>query len=583
MRKFSLIALSALVASLIIWAADWPSQSGNAQRDGWAKTEKAFTKANAKGIELLYKYKADNQVRGLAALTAPVINGNLITYLGFKEMLVFGGSSDNVYSVDADLNRKIWSTHFDYKGDKPAAAATALCPGGLTATLTMPGSSTAMGRGFGGGPPGRGVVPGAPGTAPGAAAPGAAIGAGRGPAVLPPGMGPGGPARGGLFATGFGRSGVFVAVSGDGNLHPLNTSTGADKVPPLKFLPPNAKVSSINLNDGILYAATQDGCGGNANALYALDMSGEDTTKGKLSVFETKGSGLAGSGGTAIATDGTVYAEVPDGQGDVAGQYSDTVLAFSKDLTVKDYFTPAGAGASVKKEVSGQGIAPVVFDWNGRDLVVAGGRDGRIYLLDSKSLGGADHHTPLASTEAIASPDMKYAGNGFSGTFSSWEDTENKTRWIYASLWGPPGGSAKFGQMNGDAAHGSIVAFKLEDQGGQPVLTPAWISRDIVTPGPTATANGLVFALSSGESPREAKEDGKPYSVAEREKMATRAVLFVLDGASGAELYNSGTMTSAFSHSAGLAVANRRIYFTTHDNTVYALGFMAEQPQLTGK
>jgi WD40 repeat protein len=311
-------------------------------------------------------------------------------------------------------------------------------------------------------------------------------------------------------------------------------------------------------------------------------MSGEDA-KGKLSVFETKGSGLAGSGGTAIGADGTVYTEAPDGQGDVAGQYSDTVLAFSKDLTVKDYFTPAASGASVKKEVSGLGITPVVFDWNGRDLVISGGRDGRIYLLDSKSLGGADHHTPLAQTDAIASPDTKYAGNGFSGTFSSWEDTENKTRWIYASLWGPAAGSAKFGQTNGDAAHGSIVALKLEDQGGQPVLTPAWISRDIITPGPTATANGLVFALSSGESARAAKEDGKPYSVAERERLATRAVLYVLDGATGAELYNSGTMASTFSHGAGLAVANRRIYFTTHDNTVYALGFMAEQPQLTGK
>jgi hypothetical protein len=580
MRKFSLIALSALVASLFIWAADWPSQSGNPQRDGWAKSEKAFTKANAKGIELLYKYKAENQVKGLAALTPPIINGNLITYLGFKEMLVFGGSSDNVYSVDADLNRKIWSTHFEYKADKPAAAATALCPGGLTATLTMPGSSTAMGRGFGGGPPGRGVVPGA---TPRGVTPGAVIGAGRGPAALPPGMGPGGPARGGLFATGFGRSGIFVAVSSDGNLHPLNTSTGADKVPPIKFLPANAKVSAINLNDGVLYAATQDGCGGNANALYALDMSGEDTTKGKLSVFETKGSGPAGSGGTAIGPDGTVYAEIPDGRGDVAGQYSDTVLALSKDLIVTDYFTPAASGSGTKKGTSGTGITPVVFDWNGRDIVVAGGRNGRIYLLDGKSLGGADHHTPLVQTDAIASPDTKYAGNGFSGTFSSWDDPENKTRWIYASLWGPAGGSAKFGQTNGDAAHGSIVAFKLEDQGGQPVLTPAWVSRDIVTPGPTATANGLVFVLSSGESPREAKEDGKPYSVAEREKMATRAVLYVLDGASGAELYNSGTMASTFSHGAGLAVANRRIYFTTHDNTVYALGFMAEQPQLTGK
>jgi outer membrane protein assembly factor BamB len=583
-RKLVLAVLSAAVATLVIRAADWPSQSGNPQREAWAKTEKAFTKENAKGIELLYKYKADNQARGLSALTSPVVNGLLITYLGFKEMLVFGGSSDNVYSMDADLNRLIWKTHFDYKGDK-AAAPTAVCPGGLTAAMAMPGSSTAMGRGFGA-PPGRGVAgrgPGAPGTpaAPGAApgaVPGAAPGAGRGP-TLPPGFGPPPPGRAGLFSSGFGRSGVFLAVSGDGYLHALNTSTGTDKESAVKFLPANATASALNVNDGIVYAATQDGCGGKSNALYAIEAAVEN---GKVSTFETHGAGFAGVGGTAIGTDGTAYAQAVDGQGD-GGPYSDTVLALSKDLKVKDYFTPSDAPAATKKDVTVPGITPVVFEWNGRDLIVAGSRNGRVYVLDSKSLGGADHRTPLAQSDVIASPDAKYAGNGFAGTFSSWEDTDNKVRWIYASLWGPAAGSAKFGTSNGDAGHGSIVAFKLEDQDGKPVLTPAWISRDMMAPAPSVTANGLVFALSTGQSSREAKEDGKPYSLAEREKMATRAVVYALDGATGKELYSTGNMTSTFSHGSGLAIANRRIYFTTHDNTVYALGFIAEQPQLTGK
>src|SRR5665213_4542841 len=161
MRKLSAMALAAAVTSLVLWAADWPGQSGNPQRDGWAKSEKAFTKENAKGIELLYKYQADNQAKGLDALTSPMINGKLITYLGFKEMLVFGGSGDNVYSVDADLNRIIWKTHFEYKGDKRQAAPTATCPGGLTTSVAMPGSSAAMGRGGGGrGAAGRGAAPG---------------------------------------------------------------------------------------------------------------------------------------------------------------------------------------------------------------------------------------------------------------------------------------------------------------------------------------------------------------------------------------------------------------------------------------
>jgi len=551
MRKLSAMALAAAVTSLVLWAADWPGQSGNPQRDGWAKSEKAFTKENAKGIELLYKYQADNQAKGLDALTSPMINGNLITYLGFKEMLVFGGSGDNVYSVDADLNRVIWKRHFDTKVEK-SAAPSALCPGGLTAMVAMPGSSTAAGRGPGGGrgAPGRGL----PGRG--------AAGRGAAPAVIP---GPTG--RGGLFATGFGRSGVFLAVSSDGNLHALNTSTGADKVPPIRFLPANAKASAINVNDGVLYAATEDGCGGHPNALYALDLSNPEGDKdGTLASLETHGSGPAGLGGTAIGTDGTAYAQMPDGAGDLAGKYNDTVLALSKDLKVKDYFTPPGNPSAANPKMASGGITPVVFEWNGRDVIVSGGRDGRAYLLDSKSLGGADHHTPLAQSDVVAS-------NGFHGTFSSWEDADSNTRWIYAPVWEPVG----------NAAHGSIVAFKIEDRGGKPVLARAWVSRDMIAPGPPVTANGLVFALAGGESGREAKENGKPYSLAEREKMATHATLYVLDGATGAELYNSGNMASTFSHDAGLAIANRRIYFTTHDNTVYALGFIAEQPQLTGK
>jgi WD40 repeat protein len=570
MRKFSLIALSAAIGCALIWAADWPSQSGNPQRDGWAKAEKAFTKENAGKIELLYKYKADNQAKGLQATGTPLINGMLITYLGFKEMLVFNGSGDNVYSVDADLARLIWKVHFDYKADKPQATPTSVCPGGMTAGLAMAGSSTAAGRGPGGAGRGRGVAPAAPG-------------AGRGAAPVAPAMAAMG--RGGnppLFAAGnFGRGANFAAVGGDGTLHALNSSTGADRSAPIPFVPANAKVTSLNVNDGVVYAATRDNCGGNPNGLYALDLSTDDH---KLSSLMLNGGGAAGSAGTAVGTDGTVYAQIPDGSGDVAGTYNDTVLALSKDLKVKDYFTPSGPAAPLTKGIPAPGVTPVVFSWKGSDVIVAGGRDGRVYLLDSRSPGGADHHTPLSMTEPIASPDTKFNGNGFEGTFSSWEDPDNgNARWVYASLQGPAAGSAKFGVTNGNAPNGSIVAFRVEDRGGKPALVPAWSSRDMLTPAPVVTANGLVFALSSGESAREAKENGSLYSVAEKQKMAGRAVLYVLDAASGKELYSSGNMTATFSHGTGLALANRRIYFTTHDNLVYSLGFLAEQPQLTGK
>ena len=84
MRIFTSIALSAAVGCAVISGADWPTRSGSPQRDGWAKAEQAFTADNAKDIQLLYRYQADNKPLGLNALTTPVVNGMLITYLGFK-------------------------------------------------------------------------------------------------------------------------------------------------------------------------------------------------------------------------------------------------------------------------------------------------------------------------------------------------------------------------------------------------------------------------------------------------------------------------------------------------------------------
>ncbi len=321
--------------------------------------------------------------------------------------------------------------------------------------------------------------------------------------------------------------------------------------------------------DGVIYAATVDNCGGNANAIYALDMSGTGDTH-PISIFETHGSGPAGSAATAIATTtltgqiglaaststtSAIYTQIPEGTGDVAGTYKDTVLSLAKDLKVKDYFTPSDPSA----KASDAGITPMTFTLKGRDVVVAGSRSGRVYLLDGQSLGGPDHHTPLAQSEP--------AGGSLHGAFASFEDPDTNIRWIFAPVHG---------------AYNGIVALRLEERDGKPVLTKAWTNSAVVSPGAPVVANGLVFVLASGES-EASGPNGKPWSIPEREKKATHATLFVLDAANGSQLYSSGSMVSTFAHDPNLALANKRIYFSTHDNTVYALGFMADQPQLTGK
>lgn len=527
MRRFLFIVVLSAITG-VLFAADWPSQSGNPQRDGWAQGENQIVKSAIPQIRLLYKRKLDNRPRGLNSLTSPLILGNLITYRGFKEMLFVGGSSDMVYSIDAALNVLLWKTHFQYQGDQPQAKPTAGCPGGLTAAVAIVGGSGPMRRSF-------------------------SFHRRREPT----------PRRGNtLFASGFGSNGYVFAIGSDGYLRFVRQSDGNDEaIAPIKFLPANANVSSVNVNRTTVYAATVDGCGGSPNALYGIDLGSDDK---KVASFPTNGSGFSGIGGTAIGANGTVYAQVENGHGDVAGDYNNTVLALNPEtLKVEDYFTPSDGGAAVKKSIGYAGITPAVFTWKNKELVIAGGADGTIYLLDSTSLGGAGHHTPLAHTEPL----LKSNTGGLTGNFATWEDEATNTRWIYAAVSGPVSG--KFSESGGAAKEGSIVAFKVAEQEGKFSLDPQWISRNLTGPASPITTNGLVVALSSGVSnPARNKSNG-------------RATMYILDGSTGKELFSTGNDTSSFSYNSGLALANGRIYFTTHDSTVYCYGLPAMQPQLT--
>jgi outer membrane protein assembly factor BamB len=145
-------------------------------------------------------------------------------------------------------------------------------------------------------------------------------------------------------------------------------------------------------------------------------------------------------------------------------------------------------------------------------------------------------------------------GNGgVWGGLSSWEDADG-ARWVAAPVWGAVNPELKVPTANGAAPNGSIVAFKLDEQNGAPVLVPAWISRDLKSPVPPVITSGVVFALSTGG----------------------RAVLYGLDAATGKELYSTGNQVSAPAALTGMTVANGRVFFTTTDNTLYGFGIFME-------
>ena len=151
MKKLSAVVITLVGAAAVcatLLAADWPSEGGNPQRDGWSQGEKKLSKESIAQIRLIYTVKFDNKTAGLSDLTSPIVLSNIIGWKGFKELVFLGGSSDVVYSFDADLGKMYFETLIGTKGGAaPAQPSTVACPGGLSATIAIPGTSAA-GRGF---------------------------------------------------------------------------------------------------------------------------------------------------------------------------------------------------------------------------------------------------------------------------------------------------------------------------------------------------------------------------------------------------------------------------------------------------
>jgi hypothetical protein len=287
--------------------------------------------------------------------------------------------------------------------------------------------------------------------------------------------------------------------------------------------------------------------------------------------------GVWGRAGVAVSQAGAVFGETGDGfYNPEAGQLADRIFALSPDLKMTGYYTPANREWITRKDLDMGAISPVVFQLAGKDYIAGSGKEGRIFILDGASPGGADHRTPLYRSELITNEDVAYAAHGFWGSFATWE--ANQARWLFAPAWGPPHPAARpFPITNGDAPHGSIMAFRVELKDGSPSLSPAWISRDLNVPEPPIVANGVLFALSSGEDVQQADVGGYSKNTKERLQGSGHAILYAFDSETGKELFSSGDAVASFTHFGGIALSNGRIFVSTYDGLVYAFGLKNEE------
>jgi glucose dehydrogenase len=233
--------------------AEWPTDGGNSKRTNWQQDEKILNKDNVKNLKILWKIKLDNAPQEMHSLFPPLIVENVNTGGGPKQIAIDAGISDNIYAIDVATGQLLWKKHFEYPTpERRGRPGDPLCPPGQTATPVI-------------GPPNA-----------------------SGPRTI-------------------------YALAGDGKVHSLNVANGEDVSPPFQFGYPNGKSYALNLWNNVLFTTTSQGCAGNPNQIWAIDIT--DPAK-KVMTFNPGSGGLWGRTGAAIDSSGTAWAPTGDGRYD---------------------------------------------------------------------------------------------------------------------------------------------------------------------------------------------------------------------------------------------------------------------------
>jgi mono/diheme cytochrome c family protein len=356
---------------------------------------------------------------------------------------------------------------------------------------------------------------------------------------------------------------------------------------------------SLNYVDGILYATTSQDCNGGRSGVWALDPRAPGRP---VTVLYTAGScskgfcggGVWGRGGVSADARGMLFAATGDAPfNPAAGQWGTAVLALRQPtLDVAQWFQPKNRDFVDKLDLDLGNTTPAVFAWRNRQLAAVGGKEGVVYVMDTAALGGPDHQTIAWTSPLLSNEKHSFQKHGVWGSISTWTDATGRV-WLYVPTYGPttPAQAGAFPIRDGDDPNGSIQAFTVEaDAAGAPYLKPQWRSVDLKMPDPVAVANGVVFALATGEDATQAMgvdliqdvkfgPGGNLLDEKERLRLAegSHATLFALDALTGKRLWTSGDAMGDWTHFSMPVVAGGRVFVTTNHGHVYAFGL--GQPQ----
>ncbi|HWA22038.1 MAG TPA: PQQ-binding-like beta-propeller repeat protein [Caulobacterales bacterium] len=525
-------------------AADWTTWGYGHERPNWNRGETTLTKANIAKLKLLWSSQLSTKPTDivLSTLTAPLVVQNAATPGGPKDLVILLGADDTLFAVDANSGRVVWQKTF-VNTLKPLREANWLCPNSPNATPTIDK-----------------------------------------------------------------QKGIVYFITSDGKLRAASLSDGAEKMAPTDMVAPFARAWSLNLIDDVVYTTSARGCGNivdknSATAAAATDtprpgspppdpsniaaMDVRDPAHPVLTRFFTSGgraSGPWGRGGVARTHRG-VITQTADGQVDPAsGNFGSSVLLLAPHVArLVDSFTASNWRYQNTHDLDLGSGSVMTFPFAKRDLAASIGKEGVLYLLDTANLGGSDHATPLYQSPQLGNDAAigTEPGQGMWGALATYESPAGK-RYLYIPMWGPPSTKAPpFKFTNGAIPHGSIMAFQLSEEGGKITLIPQWTSPDMIVPDSPTVANGIVFAMQTGEQTlqRELAKAGQPAppvgpgaGAQFRATPVSNLVLYAFDAETGKQLYSSKKIIKGWTHFSEPVVALGKVFIVTHDGQLHAFG-----------